>query len=1003
MFTLLNPNAQPFTPSPVITPHLLDKLQASPTSTLNAPACNIAHINICSLRHKVDQLHDMIVQNNIHIMAVTETWLDNSIGDTEVSLPGYTLFRRDRDCGDNCSCLSGGMAPCKKYGGVCIYCHNSLHVTPFLDVDTSSHEMLWVQLQGKSSASELLIIGCTYRPPSAPVSYWSTLSTALLPLQGLDVVMLGDLNADFLLNPIPSTSLRHLQTDIMLPLNLQNRIADPTRVTSTSSSSIDCILSNVDSVSDGVVLPSPISDHSLVLARYTEPTAGSFCRTHTRATRNFQQFDLQRFETLLHNSNLMQFSSSDVDSMLEEWECKFVQALDVVAPPVPSRPIPRRHQPKGPTCPFMTTELLQLIEQRKSTYRKFRQTSSKDGALFSQFRKLRTKCNNLYRKLRNEYFTAQCLNFRKSPARLWRVIDQVTRRSAPRNSVQADVNHLSTYFHNITYDSNASCHLPYGPPTQSTFSELSPVDSLEMQLVLESLDANKSPGPDGIYPGLLQSVAAIIAPSLACISSSAFKQGIFPSILKLANITPILKAPKLDKTSPSSYRPVSLTSILAKVMEKLVLSRLRDFWKEDILHDHQFGFRPQRSTGDLLTLAINDWAAQKDKGRSSAVAFVDITKAFDSVKHDELLLSLQGVGISGPALTFFMSYLRGRLQRVVTHQGHSDYLPVNKGVPQGSILGPLLFNIYLRHLPPCMPEAITLLLYADDIALYASHVDCERACSLLTSGLTKLAACLSQIGLTVNSKKTKAMVISRPGHKLKSSPAIFLGPVKISMVDQVRYLGVMVDNSLSFTAHVDSIVSKVGRKIGMLRRAYRKLSQYARRQFLACVISPDFEYCLSSFLTHLSSANRHRLFAMFRRAVRVCCGAGFQDDVVPLLHLLKLQSLEIRYIFLFVMSVYRVQVSTARCLRSLLSPPLASHSYRTRGTAAGHLPVFKYSTKAGINSFHHRATLVWNSLPASLTTCQHVVDFRSNLRFHLQTPLYRQKLSALVFDNVANI
>ena len=162
----------------------------------------------------------------------------------------------------------------------------------------------------------------------------------------------------------------------------------------------------------------------------------------------------------------------------------------------------------------------------------------------------------------------------------------------------------------------------------------------------------------------------------------------FPTKFKLANVTPILKSRMGDPISPSNYRPVSLTSILAKTLERLVLNQVCDSLTiENHLYDHQFGFRPARSTTQLLTLAVNDWKLAQDRGETISVAFVDLSKAFDRVQHQQLLIALHGMGVHASALRWFASCLAGRSQRVVTRASQSSSLAVSRGVPQGSILG----------------------------------------------------------------------------------------------------------------------------------------------------------------------------------------------------------------------------------------------------------------------------------------------------------------------------
>ena len=234
-----------------------------------------------------------------------------------------------------------------------------------------------------------------------------------------------------------------------------------------------------------------------------------------------------------------------------------------------------------------------------------------------------------------------------------------------------------------------------------------------------------------------------------------------------------------------------------------------------------------------------------DAKQSTAVAFIDLSKAFDNVDHQLLLLTLQNYGVGGVALAWSYNYLKGRHQRIVVFPDTSGPISCSKGVPQGSVLGPLQFNTYVADLPSIAEKHDTILpSFADDMTLYCSDKSPISACQRVSKSLDVLAEVLSTRGLSINMEKTVGMLI-RP-RSLRQSPlypaaVLSCGGLPVEMVTSTRLLGVIVDDALSWAAHVDHVCRKVGRKIGALRRSYRQLSCDVRRLFLLSVIQPDLE------------------------------------------------------------------------------------------------------------------------------------------------------------------
>ena len=548
-------------------------------------------------------------------------------------------------------------------------------------------------------------------------------------------------------------------------------------------------------------------------------------------------------------------------------------------------------------------------------------------------------------------------------------------------------------------DDAVSYTLPCGPPSAGDLCAFAEVTIESVCSMLSRLNPLKAPGPDGILPFLLKSFASVLAPSLTLIFNRSLHSGVVPSGFKKANIAAVPKNNKGDLLALSNYRPISLTAVLSKVLEKLVQLQLEVLFESpQPLDDLQFGFRRQRSAAHLLTKAVNDWLLARDYGLTTAVVFIDLSKTFDRVRHQPLLLDLHAAGVCGSALAWFASYLSGRCQRVVSSSGTSSYLPVTRGVPQGSVLGPFLFNLFVAHLPRLAAEhAATLLLFADDKTLYSSHRSLACAAASASCAIGAIADSLEKKGLSLNQTKTVSMFIQPPRGAEDAVPVI-VNSAPLQVVSTVRCLGVMIDDKLTWQSHIDFIAAKVGRKIGVLRRVRRQLSQHARRLYLQSVIMPDIEYCAVAFLSSLPAKGRNRLLSLFRRALRAVAGANPCADCVRIIRNLKLEPLLNRWLlqlcsFVFVCCKH----PPAACLAGMFSQSSATHA--TRGLQAGNLVIPVCNRISGYNSVTIRLSLLWNALPNDLKSCSSLPVFRKSLLRLLSDPQAVLRLSSLVFDS----
>ena len=385
---------------------------------------------------------------------------------------------------------------------------------------------------------------------------------------------------------------------------------------------------------------------------------------------------------------------------------------------------------------------------------------------------------------------------------------------------------------------------------------------------LEKLNINKSCGPDGIHPHVLQKTAKAMSKPLAMIFQKSLEEGYCPEDWKTANVTPIHK--KGDRTDPSNYRPVSLTSQVCKVFESIIRDKLVEHLdKHGLLNNAQHGFREGRSCLTNLLETLEQWTEIIDDGDCVDVAYLDFRKAFDLVSHEHLIYKLSKYGISGQILNWTKDFLKDRTQKVVIRGTKSSTKSVTSGVPQGSVLGPVLFLIFINDLP--LDVTSPLSLFADDSKLFSriltnkkNKVTAEDGNQELQNDLNKVAEWAKTWKMEFNVDKCKIMHLGyrNPGTTYS------MNNTELSVTEEERDLGVLIDNKLDFGKHIKNIVGKANRVLGMIRVSFVCLNIPMFLNMYTSLVRPLLEYCVQVWSPYKSKYIK-LLEGVQRRATRL--------------------------------------------------------------------------------------------------------------------------------------
>ena len=534
----------------------------------------------------------------------------------------------------------------------------------------------------------------------------------------------------------------------------------------------------------------------------------------------------------------------------------------------------------------------------------------------------------------------------------------------------------------------SKCHLeeaedsaPDIPSVTSTVKESVVFKPKVVRKLLKQLKPDKATGPDQIPTRVLKECCSELASPLCRLFSLCFAHGTFPNQWKLASVVPVHK--RDSKSDPTKYRPISLLSNISKIMEAVVKDQLQGYlFENDLVSHRQYGFRPKHSTADLLATLSQKWSNTLDRGEEVRLIALDIKGAFDKVWHNGLCAKLKSKGVTGKLLAWIQSYLSNRSMKVVISGQSSNTAHINASVPQGSILGPLLFSVFIDDLTDeCENE---LYLYADDSTLYA-EIRTGAESAKQTASLNRDLHCMKMWAdkwkVTFEPSKCKAMTISRKRNP--STLDLYFGDCKLAQKEELSILGVTVDSKLTWGKHISNTTARAGQKLGALRRVANKLDVKGKSTVYKAQVRSVMEYAPLCWIG-ASPTTLSLLDNIQRKALKII---GVDEKFAQ--SKLNIASLHHRRQVAAVTALYKMHTdSCPQDLKSMLPPPYARRR-STRGSMSmpDHaLDRPKFRTKAGDRTFIKRAIDLWNSLPSSIVgqiSEQGIHLFKCRLNEHL--------------------
>lgn len=946
-------------------------------------------LNSQSVSSKTTDIYECITENGFDIFIITETWLREK-GDEPTIIdmipPGFSFINSPRKTG--------------RGGGIAVIYRSNFKLQRISEKTMmSSFECLALSLTVNRKTTKIL---CIYRPPPSTKnkikksSFYHEFETMVTELMAASeyFIILGDFNVHYD-NKEESETRNFMQL-----LDTAKLIQLVNTHTHRKGHILDWLVTRRETahhIMSVTVMDKLISDHFLL--SFTLNMVKPIYKSKVVMVRNLKDIDMVTFRNELNASKLFTDPPSDVEEFAELYNETLSSLVDKHAPEKPMRIKDRPH------AAWQNIEIIEARKEKRQTERKWR----KSGLIVDRemFKKARNKFNNLVKSIKAKATETALMNASSDPRKLYSIIDKLcgTRsitRPLPSLDEKAAANTLSLFFSNKTQKIRENFSENDYPKLQkesssskdtpsllffTTISEenlkgiikkskqtYSTVDPVSTKIVIENLD--------------------ILLPVILKIINFSLKTGIVPKCFKTAAIKPILKKNGLNENLPENYRPVSNLPYLSKLLERAVSDQLMTHLRINNLFDEfQSAYRPGHSTETAILRVVNDILCNINNGKLTLLMLLDLSSAFDTIDHELLLVRLKrDYSISATSLTWFDSYLSDRNQYVIVGTSSSPPMKLTCGVPQGSVLGPILFALYIKELGSVIDKfSIRRQHFADDSQLYHSFMPDENS---VYAGVKNIEECCKEIKvwmnkncLKLNDEKTEAILCGPPVLlKNASINKIKVCDIDINLSTTVRNLGVIIDNNLDLSFHLRQITKSCYYHIRILGKLRPKLTRQAANMLAVSLINSRLDYC-NSILWGLPDKHIQKLQKIQNTAARIVSRKKLSVHITEILKQLHWLPVRKRIKHKILSLTYNCLHGDAPAyLKDLVISYVPVKNLRSSSKMRLSVPGYGGDTtkkRSGARSFKNAAPTEWNDLPVSFKLSTNLDSFKKILKTHL--------------------
>ena len=908
-------------------------------------------------------------------MGVAESRFGDVVDDGIIAIKGFSSIRQDRNT---------------QGGGVVLYIRSNLRATILARSDTTKC--------GKPNAIEYLMCCITgekippifvcliYRPSYVSFEADPQFLTNLRDLctNYSHKIIMGDLNSDLLVDSNNTTFMKDLFNELALQIvNHEATRRPPGSSICKTWIDVMCIDSNDVITNYSNRIPSFLSDHNLIdveIEKYVpKPPMETF------SFRKFNDIMPEAINEILTHSDWSDFTATsfDLDHAVNSLSNNLQTAIDTLAPLKTVNPRKSKH-------PWIDDELDHLKRKRKSIERRY--LNSKNVSLLKELLQLTEEIETLSKSAHNEFIRTRLDDAIDNNRDIWREMKNLGLIPTPRSDLHGfSLNDLNTYFASVSTSQtenldSTSAMIDSVSNSGFNFKEVTFNDVI----LAVAHFSSQATGSDGIPHKVIAKSLPTIGPLLVKLFNESLLGGTFPVAWKKSLLVAIKKTS--FPSSPSDFRPVALLCFLAKVLEKLAHDQIADYLQQtDLLDPLQTGFRPFSSCETALIKLSEDIRFGKNKKLVTLLLQFDFSKAFDSISPSKLIEKLISIGFSKNALLWIKSYLQGRQLQVTNKISTSDPLEVNLGVPQGSVLGPLLFCIYINDVNQYLQDDICYLLYADDLQIYtqATAGNIQEAITKLSLAAHNIHNWAKAVSLRLSPDKTKAIYFGTSYFvdqlDRQNLPGVMISEgVTVPFVKEIKSLGVILDNRLNWKAHITSIGKKVNRVLYTLRFVRQCTTETLRIKLVQALVVPHLDFCSVVYLD-CSSNLQDRIQRLSNSCLRYIFGVRRDSHITPYRERLGWLTCSKRRLYFSMIIMYKIlRLGRPEYLAQIFvrytSKKVARGELVTRELA---LP--KSEKWHGNTSFQIQGTKSWNSLPSKIRFLPSLNSFKSALFTYLKT------------------
>ena len=902
--------------------------------------------------------------NNLpHVIVLTETWLTMHERDTCL-LDGYTEYHTVRHLG--------------RSGGVSVLCTDGINTKCIQSLtlcnQTIETSVVQIDLDGSS-----FVVFAVYRPHSDTIENFNDTINAMLHsdvLKGKSLVLIGDINIDLLKYELPHVAAF---SNTMQSLSFTPVITKATRFPPPGSDIAPSLLDHIwinkfSSYIAGIILIDN-TDHCPAFLKL--PIEGNKCSKIKLSFRSHSPDCLAKFEreipVLLSSINYNDDINATTSKLISDLNLLYTNCF-----PVKIKYITQKRLCK----PWITAGILTSIKT-KSRYFKLLKLGIIDEHIN---RKYRNTLNTIIRLAKRNYYVSTFNSCQSNIKKTWNLIRQLLSQKNKTSNIKSIVvngseiienskiaEHFNNYFANIAHSLDSQ--IP--PNDQSPYDAIAvnnqmsaffrPVTSTEVCNIIAELK-NTTTNINEIPVRLLKKIRNQLSVAIVKLINKSISRGVFPQCLKTAKIIPIFK--KGDAKDICNFRPIAILPVLSKVFERCIANRLLDFLcKSDVIYRKQFGFVKGKSTIDAF-IELTEYIYRCLNNKEYCISiFLDLTKAFDTVNHGVLLGKLERYGVRGLPLQWFASYLKDRQQYVSISGQCSSQRTINIGIPQGSIIGPILFLLYVNDLPNITSKFLSIL-YADDTTLLSSNSDYPHLVKLINDELPKIQQWTATNRLSVSLDKTYAMVFTNRDRSIANNDNIYFNGSRVKFKVEEDFLGLVVDDRCKFTKHVDYICKKVSKTIGII---YRLKDFVPRQTLINLYYSLAYPYLLYANLIWGGTGEVHLapLVTLQKKLIRLITHADFLAHTEPLFKETNILKFSDLHKFVLAQYMYKQKALNSEMFETI-------HNYDTRNHTKAQ-QTFQRLTRTQ-QSVTFAGPKVWNALPLPIRESLTLSAFKGELK-----------------------